>query len=77
MYSDDTKDAVIDDLETKKLAIVNTIVELALQGYFANKVKYIRLDWISILIDAFQNINLFTKEQQTKIECLYNKIMSL
>ena len=77
MYNDDFRDNILDDLESRKLAIVNTVVELASQGYFANKLKYIRLDWTSILIDAFQNIAMFTKEQQVKIEQLYNKIISL
>lgn len=77
MYDDEIYSDVINSLEYKKLAIVNTVVELAIQGYFANNIKYVRLDWISILIDAFQNIAIFTKEQQIKIEQIYNKIINL
>lgn len=74
MYNDDLRDNVINDLESKKLSIVNTIVSLASQGYFINKNKYIRLDWTSILLDAFENMVMFTEEQQAKIERLYNKL---
>lgn len=74
MYNDDLRDNVINDLESKKLSIVNTIVSLASQGYFINKNKYIRLDWTSILLDAFENIVMFTEDQQAKIERLYNKL---
>ena len=50
---------------------------LASQGYLVNKSKYIRLDWSSLLLHAFENIDVLKPEQQHKIELLYNKLSTI
>ena len=77
MYNDVIKKNILDDLESKAMSIVNTSIALASQGYLVNKSKYIRLDWSSILLHAFENIDIFSEEQQHKIELLYNKFSTL
>ena len=77
MYNDELRKTIITDLESKELSIVNIAVVLASQGYVVNRVKYIKLDWTSIILNAFENINVFSEEQQHKIELLYNKISTL
>ena len=77
MYNDDLHKSIITDLESKELNIVNTVVVLASQGYVINQAKHIKLDWTSIILNAFENINVFSEEQQHKIELLYNKISTL
>ena len=77
MYDDKLCKTIITDLESKELSIVNTAVVLASQGYVVNRAKYIKLDWTSIILNAFENINVFSKEQQHKLELLYNKISTL
>ena len=77
MYNDELRKTIITDLESKELSIVNTAVVLASQGYVVNQAKYIKLDWASIIINAFENINVFSEEQQHKIELLYNKLSTL
>ena len=77
MYNDDLRKSIITDLESKELNIVNTVVVLASQGYVINKAKHIKLDWTSIILNAFENINIFSEEQQHKIELLYNKLSML
>ena len=77
MYNDEIRKTIITDLESKELSIVNTAIVLASQGYVVNKTKYIKLDWTSIVLNAFENINIFSKEQQHKIELLYNKLSTL
>ena len=77
MYNDELRKSIITDLESKELNIVNTVVVLASQGYVINQVKHIKLDWTSIILNAFENINVFSEEQQHKIELLYNKISTL
>lgn len=74
MYDDLIKNTILDDLESKVTSIVNTSVALASQGYLVNKSKYIRLDWSSILIHAFENIDILKPEQQHRIELIYNKL---
>ena len=71
MYNDELRKTIITDLESKELSIVNTAVVLASQGYVVNRAKYIKLDWASIII------NVFSEEQQHKIEFLYNKLSTL
>ena len=77
MYNDDLRKSIITDLESKELNIVNTVVVLASQGYVINQVKHIKLDLASIILNAFENINAFSEEQQHKIELLYNKFSML
>ena len=76
MYNDELRKTIITDLESKELSIVNTVVVLASQGYIVNRAKYIKLDWTSIILNAFENINIFSEEQQHNIELIYNKILT-
>ena len=77
MYNDVIKKNILDDLESKAMNIVNTSIALASQGYLVNKSKYIRLDWSSLLLHAFENIDVLKPEQQHSVELLYNKISTL
>ena len=77
MYNDVIKKNILDDLESKAMNIVNTSIALTSQGYLVNKSKYIRLDWSSLLLHAFENIDIFNKEQQNNIERLYNKVSNI
>lgn len=77
MYNDVIKKNILDDLESKAMNIVNTSIALVSQGYLVNKSKYIRLDWSSILLHAFENIDIFNEEQQNNIERLYNKVSNI
>lgn len=77
MYNDEIRKNITDDLESKVISIANTSVALASQGYLVNKSKYIRLNWSSLLIHAFDNIQVLSPEQQHKIELLYNKINNI
>ena len=77
MYNDVIKKNILDDLESKAMSIVNTSIVLASQGYLVNKSKYIRLDWSSLLLHAFENIDVLKPEQQHRVELLYNKISTI
>ena len=77
MYNDELCKNIITDIESKKLNIVNAAVFLASQGYVVNQSKYIKLNFASIILNAFENINVFSEEQQHKIELLYNKLSRL
>lgn len=77
MYDDVIRKTILDDLEGKVMSVVNTSITLASQGYLVNKSKYIRLDWSSLLLHAFENLNVLDSEQQRKVELLYNKITTL
>ena len=74
MYDDGLKDIAIRNLEQKAIGIVQTTVALTAQGYNVNRAKQTRLQWSSILLHAFENIDVLTPEQQNYIEVLYNKI---
>ena len=77
MYNDELCKTIITNLESKELSIVNTAIVLASQGYVVNRAKYIKLNLASIILNAFENINIFSEEQQHKIELLYNKFSTL
>lgn len=77
MYNDDLRKSIITGLKSKELSVVNTVVVLASQGYVINQAKHIKLDLANIILNAFENINVFSEEQQHKIELLYNKFSML
>lgn len=77
MYNDELKETIIDNLERKAISIVNTAVALASQGYLVNKAKQIRLDWSSVMLHAFENIDILSREQQRKVKLLYDKLSTL
>lgn len=74
MYDEAIKDIAISNLEQKAMSIVNTNIALTAQGYIVNRRKQIKLEWSSILLHAFENIDVLTPEQQQNIEVLYNKV---
>lgn len=74
MYDEAIKNIAIDNLEQKAISIVNTNIALTAQGYIVNRRKQIKLEWSSILLHAFENIDVLTSEQQKSIEVLYNNI---
>lgn len=77
MYNDVIRNTILDNLESKVIRIVDTALALTSQGYLINKSKYIRLDWSSVLLHAFENIDVLRPEQQSKIESLYNKLSTI
>lgn len=77
MYNDKIRKSIISDLENKAMDVVKTSIALASQGYLVNRKKYIKLDWTSLLLSAFENIDILSDEQQHNIELLYNKMTSL
>lgn len=77
MYDEKIRENIINDLETKTTVVTNTAIVLASQGYLINKRKYLKLDWSSVLIHAFENIDIFSDEQKHNIELLYNKISTI
>lgn len=77
MYNDELRNTILDDLESKVNSTISTCFALASQGYLVNKSKYIRLNWSSILLHAFENIDILNEEQQRKVELLYNKLSTI
>ena len=77
MYDDELRKSITDDLEGKVIGVSNTAIALASQGYLVNKTKYIRLDWASVLLHAFDNIDVLSDKQKRNVELLYNKISTI
>lgn len=77
MYNDEIRKTIITNLEEKEINIIENAIFLATQGYVVNRSKYLKLDLTSIILNAFENINVFSEEQQHKIELLYNKLSTL
>ena len=77
LYDVEKQNDMVDTLQNRVSTICDTMVMLTSEGYIPNKAKVTKLNWSSILIDAFQNIIVLNEEQQHKIEILYNKVMAL
>lgn len=77
LYKSDNKSAMLDILKNRVSGVADCINALFNEGYIPNKNKITILNWSSILIDAYENIDVFSKEQQEKLDRLYNKILKL
>lgn len=77
LYDNEIKEATLDILEERVLSVVDLSITLIAEGYIPNKNKTTKLQWSSILIDAFENIDVLSEEQHRKLENLYNKVISL
>lgn len=74
MYDEAISNKFIEDLEQKAINVIKTNIALTAQGYVVNKAKKVALEWSSILLHAFENIAIFSDEQQQSIEHLYNNL---
>lgn len=77
LYDEDKKQQILEATKAKVSSIVNLCVALAQEGYIPNKNKFTKLSWASILIDAFDNIDVLSVEQHNKLENIYSKVLSL
>ena len=75
MYESYLNKAMLDILENRMSGIADSITVLIDKGYVPNKNKMTILNWTPILIDAYENIALFTEEQQNKLDKIYEKII--
>lgn len=75
MYESYLNKAMLDVLENRMSGIADSITVLIDKGYVPNKNKMTILNWTPILIDAYENIALLTKEQQNKLDKIYEKII--
>lgn len=77
LYDKELTNAMVGVLENRVPAIATHITALLEQGYIPNKNKTTILNWSTILIHAYENIDVFSKEQQNKLDVLYNRVLKL
>jgi hypothetical protein len=73
LYNVEVKGAVLDTLENRVSSIALIICNLLEEGYIPNKAKLSKIQIGLMLIDAFENADVFSEEQHKKLENLYNK----
>lgn len=77
LYKSNNKSAMLDILKNRVSGVADCINALFEEGYIPNKNKYTILDFSSILIDAYGNIDVLSEEQHSKLDNLYNKVLKL
>ena len=77
LYDEKLKKAMLDVLENRVSGIADTIQVLVNEGYAPNKNKSTILAWRSILIDAYENVDILSEEQHRKLDRIYNKVLKL
>lgn len=77
LYEPSLKEAMLDVLNDRMSGIADCIQVLLDNGFVPNKNKTIIVQWSSILIAAYENIDVLSKEQQDKLDVIYNKILKL
>ena len=77
LYDEKLKQVMLDILENRVSGIADSINILVSEGYIPSKNKRTVLDWSIILINAYENIDIFSKEQQQKLDIIYNKVIKL
>lgn len=77
LYDVEKKQMMLDALDARVSSIVDVCIALIQEGYIPNKNKSVKLSWSTILIDAFNNIDVLSVEQHNELEELYSKVMTL
>lgn len=77
LYEPKLKEAMLDVLENRMSSIANTIQALYTEGYIPNKKKETVLNWSIALLNAYDSIDVLSKEQQNNLDRLYNKVLTL
>ena len=77
LYEPNLKQAMLDVLENRMSGIADCIQVLFDNGYIPNKNKMTILNWSAILIDAYENVDVLSKEQHDKLDIIYNKVLKL
>ena len=77
LYNVENKEAMLDALNDRVSSIVDVCIALVEEGYIPNKNKSTKLSWSVIMIDAINNIDVFSATQHNEFEELYSKVMSL
>lgn len=77
LYNKNIRKQITDALENRVSVIVDYNIALAEQGMLTSKDNSSNLSATLMLIDAFENIDVFSYEQQNNLENLYNKIISV
>lgn len=73
-YNVDIKNKVLSILENKVLSTVDSIIILKQHGYNINRYKEVLLEYNSILIHAFQNVDVLNDKQIEQLEFIFNRI---
>lgn len=77
LYEPKLKQTMLDVLEERMSGIADCITVLFDNGYVPNKNKITILDWSSILIDAYENVDVLSLEQHNSLDRIYNKVLNL
>ena len=77
LYEPKLKQTMLIVLENRTIGIADCITALLNEGYVPNKNKFTVFNWCAIMIDAYENIDVLTKEQHEKLDILYNKVLKL
>ena len=77
LYNEEIKEVTLDTLHDRVSSVIDISIALINEGYIPNKNKSIKLQWSTILIDAFENIDVLSNAQHRQLENLYNKVISL
>lgn len=63
-------------LQDRVSSVSNVIVKLLEEGYIPNANKHTTINFASILIDCYENIEIMTGEQEKKLNNLFNLIVN-
>jgi len=75
IYEDRIKEEVLNTLIDEVFDIISVIQSVSEQGYVPSDKKRCMLSLSLILIDAYENINLFSRRQQNSLDNIYNTVI--
>jgi hypothetical protein len=69
--------ALLSEVQRQQVALAENTAYLASVGFLSKGNFENRLSFISILIDAYENLELFNKSQKKNLNLIYNKVMKI
>lgn len=65
----------LEALQDRVSSVTHVMVKLLEEGYIPNANKHTTVNFASILIDCYENIEIMTEEQKGKLNSLFNLIV--
>lgn len=75
LYEETLKQPMLGILDDRVSGIASCITDLASKGFAPNKKKLDTLSWSILLYHAYENIDVFTREQQDNLDIIYNNVI--
>lgn len=76
LYNEEIKNSIISELQNKAISLACNAINLSELGFHQSE-NFMALQATQMLLNAYENVDVFSQKQQDEIDYLYNTIRRL